>query len=85
MRASILRAYRSRISSGISIRTVPGSGIWVSLHTRFEKPDLSDVIPCRRMPTVLPPGSVMAASMGIARYQRKLMGWATLATAEATR
>ena len=71
---SRLRAWRSRTSSGASSRTAPGCGPWVSRQSRLEKPVLSVVGPCRTMPMVRPSESSMAASIGMARYQRKRMG-----------
>ena len=69
-----LRACLSRTSSAMRMRSVPGSGASCSRQSRLEKPDRSAVSPCLMIPTVLPSGSVMAASIGIARYQRNRMG-----------
>ena len=71
---SILRACLSPTSSGMSTRTAPGSGPSRSLRIRLEKADLSAVRPRRTTPTVRPSGSVMEASRGLARNQRKPMG-----------
>ena len=79
-----LRACLSLTSSAMRTRTVPGIGQSRSPQSRREKPDLSAVSPCRTMPTVLPSGSVMAASRGMERYQRNRMGNARLETVEAT-
>ena len=57
----------------------------MSRHRRLAKAVLSAVSPCLTTATVLPSGSVMAASMGMARYQRKRIGYAALETAEASR
>ena len=52
---------------------------------RFENPVLSDVGPCRTMPSVLPSESSMAASRGAALYKRSLMGPVSAAMDDASR
>ena len=83
--SSILRACLSRTSSGMRTRTAPGRGRSRSFHIRLEKGDLSAVFPRLTTPTVFPPGRDMAASRGMARYQRNRMGYATAAMAAASR
>ena len=57
-------------------RTVPGIGPSRSRQSRLAKPDRSAVSPCLTIPTVFPSGSIMAASRGMARYQRNRIGYA---------
>ena len=83
--AASLRACLSLISSGMSMRTALGRNLSRSRHRRLEKAVRSAVSPCLTTATVLPSGSIMAASMGMARYQRKRNGNATLEMAEARR
>ena len=80
-----LRACLSRTSSGMSKRTALVLNFSRSLHSRLEKAVLSAVSPCLTTATVLPSGSVMAASMGMARYHLKRMGNATFERADASR
>ena len=72
--ASILRACLSRTWSAMSMSTAPGIGSSRIRQMRLAKPDLSAVSPCLTTPMVLPSGRVMAASIGMALYQRKSMG-----------
>ena len=69
--ATTLRACRSLTSSDMSMSTALGRNTSRSRHRRLEKAVLSAVSPCLTTATVLPSGSVMAASMGMARYHRK--------------
>ena len=63
-----LRARLRRTSSGMSRRTALGWNASLRRHRRFAKAVLSAVSPCMTTATVLPSGSVTAASMGMARY-----------------
>ncbi len=85
VRASALPACLRRTSSGASKRRRPGSGPSPSRQSRLEKPVLSAACPCRTRPTVRPPGRIMAASRGLARYSRRPTGWTTVATVDASR
>ena len=80
-----LRACLSRTSSGMSMKTAPGSGPSLNRQSRFEKPVLSDVSPCLTTPRVLPSRSVIAASRGAALYQRISIGPTSTAMDEASR
>ena len=83
--ASSLRACLSRASSGMSRSAAAGCVPSLSRQSRLEKPVRSVAGPCRTTATVLPSGRARAASIGMARYQRKRMGWARVDMAEARR
>ena len=77
--------WRSRTASGTSSRQAPGRGPSRSRQRRLAKDVRSAVCPSLTTNSLRPSGSAMAASIGIARYQRKRSGQAASVIAAASR